>query len=261
MPALALACAARTDPGRVRAHNEDAVYAGPPMAAVADGVGGAAAGEVASHVVIDALVALDKSWLDGSLEEALAEAMAHGNQTVSFVAACRPETAGMATTLAAVALDDDGRYVLASVGDSRAYLLREGRLSQLTRDDSWVQELLDAGLITPAEARVHPQRSVVLKALDGDPGHRAAISVEAARPDDRLLVCSDGLSDLVDDPDLAAALRIADREAAADRLLALALAAGGRDNVSVVVADVVPRRDPAQGWARPPRPPRPLVSR
>jgi serine/threonine protein phosphatase PrpC len=258
MPALALACAARTDPGRVRAHNEDAVFAGPRMAAVADGVGGAAAGEVASHVVINALVALDKSWLDGSLEEALAEAVAHGNQTVSFVAACRPETAGMATTLAAVALDDDGRYVLASVGDSRAYLLREGRLSQLTRDDSWVQELLDAGLITPAEARVHPQRSVVLKALDGDPEHRPAISVEAARPDDRLLLCSDGLSDLVAEPDLAAALRVPDREAAADRLVTLALTAGGRDNISVVVADVVPRRDPADAWARPPRP---LVSR
>lgn len=258
MPALALACAARTDAGRVRAHNEDAVFAGPRLAAVADGVGGSAAGEVASHVVINALVALDKRWLDEPLEEALAAAVAHGNQTVSFIAACRPETAGMATTLAAVALDDDGRYVLASLGDSRAYLLRDGRLTQLTRDDSWVQELLDAGMITAAEARLHPQRSVVLKALDGDPGHRAAISVEPARPDDRLLLCSDGLSDLVDDPALAAALGIADRDAAADRLLALALEAGGRDNVSVVVADVVARRDPAESWARPPRP---LVSR
>jgi serine/threonine protein phosphatase PrpC len=252
MPGLALACAARTDPGRVRAQNEDAVFAGPRLAAVADGVGGAAAGEVASSAVIQSLVALDKQWLDGPLEDALAAAVAHGNQTVSFIAACRPETAGMATTLAAVALADDGRYVLASVGDSRAYLFREGRLTQLTRDDSWVQELVDAGAITAREARRHPQRSVVLAALDGDPARRAAIGVEAARAGDRLLLCSDGLSDLVEDDALAAALRIGDREACADRLVALALAAGGPDNVSAVVADVVPRIDPAAAWSRPP---------
>jgi PPM family protein phosphatase len=250
MGGLALECATRSDVGRVRANNEDSVFASPRLAAVADGVGGAAAGEVASQTVIHALMALDKSWLDRRLEDALAEAVAWGNQTVGFLVSCRPELAGMGTTLTAVALADDGRYVVAQVGDSRAYLWRDGHLTQLTRDDSWVQELVDRGEITPEQARHHPRRSVVLQALDGDPGRRPSLGGRRARPGDRLLVCSDGLSDLVGDDELAVALRRPSRDACADELIGRALAAGGRDNVSVVVADVVPRRDAATAWHR-----------
>jgi PPM family protein phosphatase len=243
-----LACAVRTDVGPVRGNNEDAVFASPRLAAVADGVGGAAAGEVASRAAIDALVQLDKCRLEGRLEDALAHAVATGNERIGFMAECRPQTAGMSTTLTAVALGDDG-YVLANVGDSRTYLLRDGTLTRLTRDDSYVQMLVDHGTIEPDEARRHPQRSLVLEALDGDPARRPPVVTTApALPGDRLLLCSDGLSDYVDDDAIAATLAGGAREEVAERLVAMALAAGARDNVSVVVADVEPRRDPRAGW-------------
>jgi PPM family protein phosphatase len=247
MTALTLEPEARTEVGR-RPNNEDAVLAGPRLVAVADGVGGAAAGEVASHSVINALVHLDKCRLRESLADALAAAVARGNEAIGFIAECRPAMAGMSTTITAVALDDDGRYVVANVGDSRTYLLRDGALRQLTRDESLVQELVERGHVSAEEARHHPQRSVVLRALDGSPGVRPALSAARARAGDRLLLCSDGLSDVVGDEEIAAVLRDASRAAAAERLVELALAAGGRDNVSVVVADVVPRRDANAGW-------------
>jgi PPM family protein phosphatase len=247
--ALALEAAIRTDVGPVRRNNEDAAYASPRLAAVADGVGGAAAGEVASRAAIDALVALDKRRLERPLAEALRAAVADGNARIGFIAACRPQTAGMSTTLTAVALDD-ARYAIANVGDSRTYLLRDGVLRPLTRDDSLVQRMLDSGALTLDEARRHPQRSVVVEALDGDPDRRPpAVASLAARLGDRLLLCSDGLSDAVDDEAIAAALAgIADRRACAERLVELALAAGARDNVSVVVADAVARHDAGSAW-------------
>jgi PPM family protein phosphatase len=245
---LSLACAVRSDVGPVRGNNEDAVFASPRLVAVADGVGGAAAGEVASRLVIDALGHLDKTRLDGPLEEALAAAVATGNERIGFIAECRPEKAGMSTTLTAVALGDEG-YVLANVGDSRTYLLRDGALTRLSRDDSYVQMLLDRGAINPDEARRHPQRSLVVEALDGDPDRRPPVVTNApARAGDRLLLCSDGLTDYVDDEAIAAVLRDGARDEVAERLVAMALDAGARDNVSVVVADVEPRRDPAAGW-------------
>jgi PPM family protein phosphatase len=246
---LALEYTIRTDVGPVRENNEDSAYASPRLAAVADGVGGAAAGEVASRAAIDALVHLDRCRLDGPLGDALAAAVVTGNERIGFIASCRPATAGMSTTLTAVALGDDG-YVVTNVGDSRTYLLRDGALSRLTRDDSLIQRLVETGAVTAAEARTHPQRSVVLDALDGAPGRTPpAVTTLAARAGDRLLLCSDGLSDYVDDERIGAALRdIPSREACAERLVAAALAAGARDNVSVVVADVAPRRDPAAGW-------------
>lgn len=248
MTGLSLAWAVRTDVGPVRGNNEDAVFASPRLAAVADGVGGAAAGEVASRAAIDALVHLDKCRLDGALDDALAGAVASGNERIGFIVECRPRLTGMSTTLTAVALGDDG-YVLANVGDSRTYLLRDGALTRLSRDDSYVQMLLDTGALTPDEARRHPQRSLVLEALDGDPERRAPVVTTApARAGDRLLLCSDGLSDYVDDDAIAAVLRDGAREACAERLVAMALAAGARDNVSVVVTDVERRRDPANGW-------------
>jgi protein phosphatase len=207
---------------------------------VADGVGGHAAGEVASGWIIRALQQLDKCRLAQPLDAALRDAVAWGNQTIGFVAECRPETAGMSTTLTAVALSNDGAYVLANIGDSRTYLLRDGELTRLTRDDSLIQELLDSGQLTPEQARRHPARNVVMAALDGRPERRASTDVLAARPGDRLLLCSDGLSDVLDDATLAGLLRAhADHEACTRALVAAALAAGGRDNVSAIVADVV----------------------
>jgi protein phosphatase len=244
---LALQCAARSDVGR-RANNEDAVLVSPRLAAVADGVGGAAAGEVASRTVINALAQLDKTLLDGPLDDALGRAVLQGNDTVNFLVSARPKLAGMSTTLTAVALGDDGAYLLANVGDSRTYLLRDGELRRLSRDDSLVQELVDRGLIASAEARAHPQRSVVTAALDGSPRQRPTVARLAARAGDRLLLCSDGLSDVVDDDEIASVLRSESaRDTCADGLVALALAGGGRDNVSVVVADVVERA--GDGWA------------
>jgi protein phosphatase len=245
---LSLECAVRSDVGCVRANNEDAAFASPRLAAVADGVGGAAAGEVASRAVIDALVHLDKCRLGEPLERAVAGAVTAGNDAVGFIARCRPSMAGMSTTLTAVALGDAG-YVVANVGDSRTYLLRDGELTLLTRDESFVQLMLDNGELTPAEALVHPRRSLVLEALDGDPARRPTLTTLAARLGDRLLLCSDGLTDFVDEHAIAEALVEPAPARCAGRLVELALAAGGRDNVSAVVADVVARHDPKAGWA------------
>ncbi len=245
--ALALAAVARTDRGLVRSVNEDCVFASPRMAVVADGVGGSAAGEVASAVAMNELILMDKSRLSGPLDEALADAVRSANASVGFVAEAQPPMAGMSTTLTAVALGPEG-FAIANVGDSRAYLLRGGELAQLTRDDSYVQELIDAGALYPAEARSHPQRSVVLAALDGDPGRAPTLGELTALRGDRLLLCSDGLTDFVEETEIAVALALASREESAQQLLELALGAGGRDNISVVVADVVEGTEPLQGW-------------
>jgi serine/threonine protein phosphatase PrpC len=245
--ALALECELRSDVGR-RPNNEDTVFATTRLAIVADGVGGAEAGEVASRTIVNALVGLEKRRLNGGLADALADAVARGNAMIGFIAECRPEMAGMSTTLTAVALDDDGTYVLANVGDSRTYLFRDGQLTLLTHDDSLVQLMVDRGEITADQARGHPHRSVVLEALDGTPERRPTVTFVTARPGDRLLLCSDGLSDFVDDETLAHALAHPSRRASADHLIELALGAGGSDNVSLVIADVVQRRDPHDAW-------------
>src|ERR1700754_3124327 len=243
MSLLALVCAARNDIGR-RQNNEDAVFVSSRLAAVADGVGGAAAGEVASQRIVESLALLDKSWLDIPLDAALEGAIAWGNESIGFIAGCRPQLAGMSTTLTAVALSNDGDYVIANIGDSRTYLLRDGELTQLSRDDSLVQDLIDAGHLTPEQARRHPARNVVMHALDGDPERRPSTQLLPALFGDRLLLCSDGLSDVVEFDTLRELLlRHADRGECADRLIALALESGARDNISAIVCDVVVRED------------------
>ena len=237
--ALALECETRSDVGR-RADNEDAAYASPRMAAVADGLGGSAAGEVASSAVIEALARLDER--DQALEDGLQDAVSESNRAISSMVAACPEMSGMSTTLTAIALAGDDRFVVTNIGDSRTYLLRDGELTQLTRDDSLVQTLVDAGEITAEQARSHPRASVLLDALDGQERRDAPLTSIEARPGDRLLLCSDGLSDVVHDRAILAALAIRSRRECADRLIELALAAGGQDNVSVVVADVVLQR-------------------
>src|SRR3954451_18462267 len=241
MSSLALECAARNDIGR-RANNEDAVYISSRVVAVADGVGGAAAGEVASQRGVDSLALLDKSKLDIPLDAALENAIAWGNESIGFIASSRPQLAGMSTTLTAVALANDGMYVIANIGDSRTYLLRAGELTQLSRDDSLVQDLIDAGHLTPEQARKHPARNVVMHALDGDPERRPVTQLVPAAAGDRLLLCSDGLSDVIEPAALCEVLCTrADRDECADHLIHLALEGGTRDNVSAIVADVVPR--------------------
>lgn len=240
MAAFAFDCVGRSDVG-LRPNNEDAWYASARLAAVADGVGGAAAGEVASQAMINALIALDKRRLDGPLDQALAEWVDWGNESIGFIAECRPQMAGMSTTLTAVALTNDGSYLVANVGDSRTYLLRDRLLTRLTRDETLVQQLIDRGEISAEDARRHPYRSVVLRALDGNPENEPTLQRVKAQPGDRLLLCSDGLSDNVGDDAIAAALGDLSRGACADHLVELALEAGARDNVSVVIADVVSR--------------------
>jgi serine/threonine protein phosphatase PrpC len=245
--ALALDCAVESDVGR-RANNEDSAFGTTRLAVIADGVGGATAGEVASRLVVDAFVDLDKARLERPLPEALRNTVQHGNETLKFLADCRPELTTMSTTVTAVALTNEGEYLVVNVGDSRTYLYRDGVLSQLTRDDSLVQALLDSGAITLAEARGHPARAIVMAALDGQPRPELEVRTVEARAGDRLLLCSDGLSDAIDDEIIAGALEVASNQECAQRLVRLALDAGGRDNVSVIVADVIARADLSAGW-------------
>jgi serine/threonine protein phosphatase PrpC len=247
MRPLALCCVVETEVGR-RATNEDAAFATSRVAVVADGVGGAASGEVASRWVVNSFITLDKSLLTRPLPEALSDTVRWANEALGFISACHPKHAGMASTVTAVALSEDGEYLVMNVGDSRTYLLRDGRLGRLTRDDSLVQELLDRGAITDAEARTHPGRSIVLAALDGQPRDAVRPTRVRARDGDRLLLCSDGLSDALDDQTIAETLTFASGEDCAHALIRLALKCGARDNISVIVADVKPRTDSGSGW-------------
>ncbi len=246
-PVLAFAAAAESETGR-RANNEDAVFASTRLLAVADGVGGAEGGEVASRLVVDALIELDTSRLWQPLEDALAQALRAGGERLALTAEAQPALSGMGTTLTAVALANDARYLIANVGDSRAYLWREGALRQLTRDDSLVQELIDQGVISDDEARGHPLRSIVVRALDSAGAPEPALESIEARAGDRLLLCSDGLTDTLQDSDLAASLGGGSAAEAARALVARALAAGAADNVSAIVADVVRSPGKDAGW-------------
>ena len=234
---LVLRYAARSDRGLVRSSNQDSVYAGPRLLALADGMGGHAAGEVASKVVIASLAPLDDDEPGDDLLAQLREAVGHGNGAIAELVSQDPDLDGMGTTLTAV-LFSGSRLGLVHVGDSRAYLYRGGVFSQITRDDSFVNELLEQGRITPEEAAVHPQRSLLLKALTG---HEVepTLTVREARAGDRYLICSDGLSGMVSDETLADAIQIRDPQDCADRMIELALKGGGTDNVTVIIADVV----------------------
>ena len=231
-----------------RANNEDAAFASSRLAAVADGVGGAIAGEIASGLAINKIGSLDKSRLEHPLPQEVATVVADANEAIDFVISYDAGFAGMGTTLTAVALSNEGEYVVANVGDSRAYLLRDGLLLRLTRDQSLVQMLIDRGAISEEDARRHPQRSVVLEVLDGVERLLPPIESLGARQGDRLLICSDGVTDYVTDGDLERALGEPTPAAAVHKLTRLALDLGARDNVTAIVADVVPRTDPCDGW-------------
>jgi serine/threonine protein phosphatase PrpC len=234
---LVLRYAARSDRGLIRGTNQDSVYAGPRLLAVADGMGGHAAGDVASKVVIAALEHLDDDAPSGDLLQALRQAVFDGSEHLREVIREAPHLEGMGTTLTAV-LFAGGRLGLCHVGDSRAYLMRDGELNQITHDDTFVQTLIDDGRITEEEANSHPQRSLLLRALNGQ-DVEPDLSMRDARAGDRYLLCSDGLSGVVTFETIAQAMREPDPQATADRLIELALRSGGPDNITCIVADVV----------------------
>jgi len=234
---LSLAASVRSDVGHVRSGNEDSAFAGPRLVAVADGMGGHAAGEVASHVAISALAPLDEDAAGADLLGTMRDALADANERLRSLVAADGQLSGMGTTLTAL-LSAGRRLALLHIGDSRGYLLRDGELTRITRDHTYVQDLIDAGTITGDEAASHPQRSVITRTLDGS-DMEPDLRVREAVAGDRYLLCSDGLTDVVSENTLREVLCEGTAQEAVDRLVDLALRAGGPDNVTAVVADVV----------------------
>lgn len=236
---LSLRSALVSDPGLVRTNNEDAAHAGTRLLVVADGVGGQPSGEVASAIVIRHLMPLDQGPIGADPAAALTEALAAANRQVAATALADPDHAGMGTTVTAVLLTGDQLAVL-HVGDSRCYLARDPSLYQLTRDDTFVQELVDRGALTPEEAHRHPQRSIITRAVQGGELVPSTAVVTAAAGD-RLLLCSDGLSDVVDDDAIGEVLaQHPDPRQCAEQLVKLAHQGGAPDNVTVIIADLLP---------------------
>jgi serine/threonine protein phosphatase PrpC len=228
-----------SDVGRVRPHNEDSGFVGPYVAIVADGVGGAAAGEIASATAAYSASAVALGRIGQQPELVLAEAYAAAAAGVRRGVQRDLERLGMATTL--TMLVTDGRHVaIGHVGDSRGYLFRDGVLRQITTDHTYVQHLVETGRLTTDARASHPWRNVVLRSVDGDPegGGLDVVRLDVA-PGDRMLLCSDGLTDLVDDDRIARVLATAEQHEAAATLTQLALDEGGRDNITCIVVDLV----------------------
>jgi protein phosphatase len=224
--------------GLVREHNEDAGFAGPYLLLVADGVGGAAAGEVASATTSYVVTALAMGRPETEGPTLLAEAVATAHRQLERGTQDDESRHGMATTLTAVLARGD-RVTLAQVGDSRAYLVRAGELARLSTDQTLVQLLVDKGELSPDQVATHPFRNVVLRSVNGDEPVEPALIDLDLELGDRLLLCSDGLTDLVGPEGLAAALALPDPAEAAEELEQRALAAGGHDNVTCLVLDLV----------------------
>jgi PPM family protein phosphatase len=247
---LALHFALRSDVGLLREGNEDSAYAGPRLLAIADGMGGHAAGEVASAVAISAIAPLDDENLTSSEDmlDALAEAVASARDTLHDMSASDPAVEGMGTTLTAL-LWSGAQVAVCHIGDSRAYLLRDGDLYQITRDHTLIQSLVDEGRLSPAAAQNHPQRSLIIRALQGSTDADPDLAMHEAFVGDRYLLCSDGLTDVVADEAVHTVLStVPDADKAVGALIALAIRNGGPDNITCIVADVV---DTASGPVAP----------
>jgi PPM family protein phosphatase len=235
-----------------RDDNEDAAYAGARLLAVADGMGGHNAGEVASATVIDALRPLDTQVPAGELLDALDHAVRRASSKLRDLASTDPALHGMGTTLTAL-LWSGSQLGLVHIGDSRAYLVRDGEVFQITQDHTMVQSLIDDGKITADEVSSHPQRFLLLRALVAGRDVEPDLQLREARPGDRYLLCSDGLHETVDAESIAQVLRsVSDPDQAAADLVALAIAAGGPDNVTCIVADVVAAEAAASAHAAAP---------
>jgi serine/threonine protein phosphatase PrpC len=236
---LALRYAVRSDVGLLREGNEDSAYAGPHLLAVADGMGGHAAGEVASAATITTLASLDAETQTADLVGALADAVASANMRLHELISSDPAIEGMGTTLTAM-LWSEGYAALCHIGDSRAYLLRGGEFVQVTHDHTLVQSLVDEGKITEDDVATHPHRSLLLRALDGRTVAEPDLNTIETLPGDRFLLCSDGLSGVVTEQTLRQTLTsVRDPDKAALQLVELAIRGGGPDNITVIIADVV----------------------
>jgi protein phosphatase len=237
---IALDYAARSDVGLVRSENQDSGYAGPHLLVVADGMGGHAGGDIASSIAIGRMVSLDGESHGGDyVTDHLVHTLAAANAEIQSHVEHSPELQGMGTTVTAL-LRAGNKVALAHIGDSRAYLLRNGTFSQITHDHSFVQSLVDDGRITEEEADSHPQRSLVTRVLTGAHDDEPDLMVREVRPGDRFLLCSDGLSGFVARDTIEEVLSSGQPVGpTADRLVELAMRAGAPDNVTVVVADVV----------------------
>ncbi|MFD0316164.1 Stp1/IreP family PP2C-type Ser/Thr phosphatase [Streptomyces flavalbus] len=236
---LSLRFAAGSHKGMIREGNEDSGYAGPRLLAIADGMGGAAAGEVASSEAISTIVALDDDIPGSDVLTSLGTAVQRANDQLRQMVEEDPTLEGMGTTLTAL-LWTGQRLGLVHVGDSRAYLLRDGVLTQITQDHTWVQRLVDEGRITEEEATTHPQRSLLMRALGSGDHVEPDLSIREVRAGDRYLICSDGLSGVVSHQTLEDTLASyqGPQETVQD-LIQLALRGGGPDNITVIVADVL----------------------
>ncbi|WP_433164051.1 PP2C family protein-serine/threonine phosphatase [Kribbella sp. CA-247076] len=236
---LSLDYAALSDVGRVRRNNEDSAYAGPHLLLLADGMGGAAAGEVASAAAVQVIRKLDKPGISGEdMMEALAGAVHRANERLSELVEEDPEREGMGSTVTALMFDGQ-QLGLAHLGDSRAYRMRDGLLYQLSHDHTFVQSLVDEGRISREEAFTHPHRNLILRVLDGRPDSDPDLEILDVRAGDRLMLCSDGLPDYVSDEVIAASMADGTPDSVVVELITHALEAGSNDNVTCVVADVV----------------------
>jgi protein phosphatase len=234
---FAVRAVAATDQGLVRTNNEDALFVGSRLLVVADGMGGLPAGELASDILVQAIAVVDDMPDSGEPLQDMLAALQNANDRIEAAVADDDARDGMGTTVTALLFTGDSVAAL-NVGDSRCYLIRDGELTQLTRDDTYVQALVDQGVLTPDDARRHPQRALVTQAVQGGP-FRPAGRMIPVRAGDRFLLCSDGLTDYVADDIIAETLRAnPDRKNAAAELVHRTLDAGAPDNVTVIVADI-----------------------
>ncbi|TGO05063.1 PP2C family protein-serine/threonine phosphatase [Serinibacter arcticus] len=237
---LAFRYAARSDVGLIRSSNQDSGYAGPHLLVLADGMGGPAGGDIASSIAIAHLAPLDGESHTGDMLALLRNAVVEAHSELRSRALDNPELAGLGTTLIA-ALRTGKKLALIHIGDSRAYLVRDGEVTRLTTDHTYVQHLVESGQLEPEEAENHPHRSVILRVLgDHDLGVELDESVRELHAGERFLLCSDGVSSFVSHDTIVETLtEVADPGECADQLVDLALRAGGPDNITAVVADVV----------------------
>jgi serine/threonine protein phosphatase PrpC len=226
-----------TDTGRKRRRNEDAYVCEPPLFAIADGMGGAQAGEVASRLAAAALKESGAKTLGG--EERIADLIQEANRRVYDRSSTDPNTSGMGTTIT-VALVENGNVAFGHVGDSRAYLIRDGRMEQVTEDHSLVNELMKSGKLSREEAETHPQRSVITRALGTDPDVDADTFTIEAKSGDVFLLCSDGLTDMVGEREILELVELnrLDIDTALKSLVRAANRSGGEDNITVVAFEI-----------------------
>jgi len=239
MNELSLRFVGRSEIGHVRKNNEDSGYASTDLLVVADGMGGHSAGELASAATVAAVVsACENSQQVDELLTLLSDAVITSGEYIADVVSSNRELTGMGTTLTAIAMRED-RIAMAHVGDSRAYLMRDGELLQMTKDHTYVQSLVDTGEITADEAIMHPRRNLLMRAIDGIHAVEVDLSVREARIGDRFLLCSDGLCGVISDEKIADALQLSDPTQSVTELIDKVLSAGAPDNVTVIIADVI----------------------